>query len=208
MAQDFLEYGKDYKFISKPLNSYLYELRVKDQYGNFEGVNLFFKLATHEPKSYENIYFRLDNPNGLGNFNGLVIEPATTDTIVEIDLSSKMRIQELKENKKLTLIVKNSLQINKVDNLLIAYNQEDKVVVDKFYASKVDNFTLLNHQPTNDQKISLTMAHNSLISLYNEAKSFEALMFNETGGVKLTLDLYGSKKENRAIDTILCRQER
>ena len=208
MAQDFLEYGKDYKFISKPLNPYLYELRVKDQYGNFEGVNLFFKLATHEPKSYENINLSFDNPNGLGNFNGLVIEPATTDTIVEIDLSSKMRIQELKENKALTLLVKNSLQINKVDNLLIAYNQEEKVIVDKFYASKVDNFTLLNHKPTNNQKISLTMAHNSLISLYNEAKSFEALMFNETGEVKLTLDLYGSKKENRAIDTIFLADDK
>lgn len=208
MAQDFLEYGKDYKFTSKPLNPHLYELRVKDQYGNFEGVNLFFKLATHEPKSYENINLRLDNPNILGNFNGLIIEPATTDTIIEIDLSSKMRIQELKENKNLTLIVKNSLQINKVDNLLLAYNQEDKVVVDKFYASKVDNFTLLNHQPTNNQKISLTMAHNSLISIYNEAKSFAALMFNETGGVKLTLDLYGSKKDNRAIDTIFLADDK
>lgn len=208
MAQDQLEYGKDYKFISKPLNPYLYELRVKDQYGDFEGVNLFFKLATHEPKSYENISLRLDNPNILGNFNGLVIEPATTDTIVEIDLSSKMRIQELKENKKLTLIVKNSLHLNQVDNLLIAYNQEEKVIVDKFYASKVDNFTLLNHQPTNNQKISLTMAHNSLISLYNEAKSFEALMFNETGGVKLNLDLYGSKKDNRAIDTIFLADDK
>ena len=208
MAQDFLEYGKDYKFTSNPLNPHLYELRVKDQYGNFEGVNLFFKLATHEPKSYENINLRLDNPNGLGNFNGLVIEPATTDTIVEIDLSSKMRIQELKENKKLTLIVKNSIHLNQVDNLLLAYNQEEKVIVDKFYASKVDNFTLLNHKPTNNQKISLTMAHNSLISLYNEAKSFEALMFNETGGVKLTLDLYGSKKENRAIDTIFLADDK
>ena len=208
MAQDYLEYGKDYKFVSKLLNPYLYELRVKDQYGDFEGVNLFFKLATHEPKSYENISLRFDNPNLLGNFNGLIVEPATTDTIVEIDLSSKMRIQELKENKKLTLIVKNSLQINKVDNLLIAYNQEEKVIVDKFYASKVDNFTLLNHKPTNNQKISLTMAHNSLISLYNEAKSFEALMFNETGEVKLTLDLYGSKKENRAIDTIFLADDK
>lgn len=208
MAQDFLEYGKDYKFTSKPLNPHLYELRVKDQYGNFEGVNLFFKLATHEPKSYENINLSFDNPNGLGNFNGLVIEPATTDTIVEIDLSSKMRIQELKENKALTLLVKNSLQINRADNLLIAYNQEEKVIVDKFYASKVDNFTLLNHQPTNNQKISLTMAHNSLISLYNETKSFEALMFNETGGVKLTLDLYGSKKDNRAIESIFLDDDR
>ena len=208
MAEDYLEYGKDYNFTSNPLNPHLYELRVKDQYGNFEGVNLFFKLATHEPKSYENINLSFDNPNGLGNFNGLVIEPATTDTIVEIDLSSKMRIQELKENKKLTLIVKNSIHLNQVDNLLLAYNQEEKVIVDKFYASKVDNFTLLNHQPTNNQKISLTMAHNSLISLYNEAKSFEALMFNETGGVKLTLDLYGSKKENRAIDTIFLADDK
>ena len=202
MAQDFLEYGKDYKFTSKLLNPYLYELRVKDQYGNFEGVNLFFKLATHEPKSYENISLRFDNPNVLGNFNGLIIEPATTDTIVEIDLSSKMRIQELKENKKLTLIVKNSLHLNQVDNLLLAYNQEEKVIVDKFYASKVDNFTLLNHKPTKEQRVSLTMAHNSTISLHNETKSFEALMFNETGEVKLTLDLYGSKKENRSISSI------
>ena len=202
MAQDYLEYGKDYKFVSKLLNPYLYELRVKDQYGDFEGVNLFFKLATHEPKSYENISLRFDNPNLLGNFNGLIIEPATTDTIVEIDLSSNMRIKELKENKKLTLIVKNSLHLNQVDNLLIAYNQEEKVIVDRFYASKVDNFTLLNHKPTNNQKISLTMAHNSTISLHNETKSFEALMFNETGEVKLTLDLYGSKKENRPISSI------
>lgn len=202
MAQDQLEYGKDYKFISKPLNPYLYELRVKDQYGDFEGVNLFFKLATHEPKSYENISLRFDNPNLLGNFNGLIIEPATTDTIVEIDLSSNMRIKELKENKPSTLLVKDSIKINRVDNLLIAYNQEDKVVVDRFYASLVDNFMLLNHKPTNEQRVSLTMAHNSTISLHNETKSFEALMFNETGEVKLNLDLYGSKKENRPIDSI------
>ena len=202
MAQDQLEYGKDYKFISKPLNPYLYELRVKDQYGNFEGVNLFFKLATHEPKSYENINLSFDNPNGLGNFNGLVIEPATTDTIVEIDLSSKMRIQELKENKALTLLVKNSLQINRADNLLIAYNQEDRVVIDKFYVNLVDNFMLLNYQPTNEQRVSLHMAHNSAISLHNETKNFEALMFNETGQVKLNLDIYGSKKDNRAIESI------
>ncbi len=208
MAQDQLEYGKDYKFISKPLNPYLYELRVKDQYGNFEGVNLFFKLATHEPKSYANINLRLDNPNGLGNFNGLIIEPATTDTIVEIDLSSKMRIQELKENKALTLLVKNSLQINRADNLLLAYNQEDKVVIDKFYVNLVDNFTLLNHKPTNEQRISLHMAHNSLISLYNEAKDFEAVMFNETGQVKLNLDLYGSKKDNRVIESIFLDDDR
>ena len=208
MAQDQLEYGKDYKFISKPLNPYLYELRVKDQYGNFEGVNLFFKLATHEPKSYENINLSFDNPNGLGNFNGLVIEPATTDTIVEIDLSSKMRIQELKENKVLTLLVKNSLQINRADNLLIAYNQEDRVVIDKFYVNLVDNFMLLNYQPTNEQRVSLHMAHNSAISLHNETKNFEALMFNETGQVKLNLDLYGSKKDNKAIETIFLDDDR
>lgn len=202
MAQDFSEYGKDYKFTSNPLNPHLYELRVKDQYGNFEGVNLFFKLATHEPKSYENIYLRLDNPNILGNFNGLIIEPATTDTIIEIDLSSKMRIQELKENKNLTLVVKNSLYVNRVDNLLIAYNQEDRVIVDKFYASSVDNFMLLNYQTTNEQRLSFSMAHNSAVSLYNETKDFEAVMFNETGQVKLNLDLYGSKKENRAIENI------
>lgn len=208
MAQDFLEYGKDYKFISKPLNPHLYELRVKDQYGDFEGVNLFFKLATHEPKSYENINLSFDNPNGLGNFNGLVIEPATTDTIVEIDLSSKMRIQELKENKALTLLVKNSLQINRADNLLITYNQEDKVVIDKFYVNLVDNFMLLNYQPTNEQRVSLHMAHNSAISLHNETKNFEALMFNETGQVKLNLDLYGSKKDNKAIETIFLDDDR
>lgn len=208
MAQDFLEYGKDYKFTSKPLNPHLYELRVKDQYGDFEGVNLFFKLATHEPKSYENINLRLDNPNVLGNFNGLIIEPATTDTIVEIDLSSNIRIKELKENKPLTLLVKDSLQINRADNLLIAYNQEDKIVVDRFYASLVDNFLLLNHKPTNEQRVSLTMAHNSTISLHNETKSFEALMFNETGEVKLNLDLYGSKKDNKAIETIFLDDDR
>ena len=208
MAQDQLEYGKDYKFISKPLNPYLYELRVKDQYGNFEGVNLFFKLATHEPKSYENINLSFDNPNGLGNFNGLVIEPATTDTIVEIDLSSNIRIKELKENKALTLLVKNSLQINRADNLLIAYNQEDRVVIDKFYVNLVDNFMLLNYQPTNEQRVSLHMAHNSAISLHNETKNFEALMFNETGQVKLNLDLYGSKKDNKAIETIFLDDDR
>lgn len=208
MAQDQLEYGKDYKFISKPLNPYLYELRVKDQYGNFEGVNLFFKLATHEPKSYENINLSFDNPNGLGNFNGLIIEPATTDTIVEIDLSSNMRIKELKENKPLTLLVKNSIRLNRVDNLLIAYNQEDRVIVDRFYANIVDNFMLLNHKPTNDQRISVHMAHNSTISLHNETKSFETVMFNETGEVKLTLDLYGSKKENKPVDSIFLRNDR
>lgn len=202
MAQDYLEYGKDYKFTSNPLNPHLYELRVKDQYGNFEGVNLFFKLATHEPKTYENINLRLDNRNVLGNFNGLIIEPATTDTIIEIDLSSNIRIKELKENKALTLLVKDSIKINRVDNLLVAYNQEDKLVVDRFYVSLVDNFLLLNHKPTNEQRVSLTMAHNSTISLHNETKSFEALMFNETGEVKLNLDLYGSKKENRPISSI------
>ena len=208
MAEDYLEYGKDYKFISKPLNPYLYELRVKDQYGNFEGVNLFFKLATHEPKSYENINLSFDNPNDLGNFNGLVIEPATTDTIVEIDLSSNMRIKELKENKPLTLLVKDSIRLNRVDNLLIAYNQEDRVIVDRFYANIVDNFMLLNHKPTNDQRISIHMAHNSTISLHNETKSFETVMFNETGEVKLTLDLYGSKKENKPVDSIFLRNDR
>lgn len=208
MAQDYLEYGKDYKFTSKPLNPHLYELRVKDQYGNFEGVNLFFKLATHEPKSYENINLSFDNPNGLGNFNGLVIEPATTDTIVEIDLSSNMRIKELKENKPLTLLVKDSIRLNRVDNLLIAYNQEDRVIVDRFYANLVDNFMLLNHKPTNNQKVSIHMAHNSTISLHNETKVFETVMFNETGEVKLNLDLYGSKKENRAVDSILLRNDR
>ena len=208
MAQDFLEYGKDYKFTSNPLNPHLYELRVKDQYGNFEGVNLFFKLSTHEPKSYENINLSFDNPNILGNFNGLIIEPATTDTLIEIDLNSKMRVQELKENKALTLLVKNSLQINRADNLLLAYNQEDKVVIDKFYVNIVDNFTLLNHKQTNEQRVSLHMAHNSLISLYNEAKDFEAVMFNETGQVKLNLDLYGSKKDNRAIESIFLDDDR
>ena len=208
MAQDFLEYGKDYKFTSNPLNPHLYELRVKDQYGDFEGVNLFFKLATHEPKSYENINLSFDNPNVLGNFNGLIIEPATTDTLIEIDLSSKMRIQELKENKALTLLVKNSLQINRADNLLIAYNQEDRVVIDKFYVNLVDNFMLLNYQPTNEQRVSLHMAHNSAISLHNETKNFEALMFNETGQVKLNLDLYGSKKDNKAIETIFLDDDR
>lgn len=208
MAQDFLEYDKDYKFISKPLNPHLYELRVKDQYGDFEGVNLFFKLATHEPKSYENINLSFDNPDVLGNFNGLVIEPATTDTIVEIDLSSNMRIKELKENKPLTLLVKDSIRLNRVDNLLIAYNQEDRVIVDRFYANIVDNFMLLNHKPTNDQRISVHMAHNSTISLHNETKSFETVMFNETGEVKLTLDLYGSKKENKPVDSIFLRNDR
>lgn len=208
MAEDYLEYGKDYKFTSNPLNPHLYELRVKDQYGNFEGVNLFFKLATHEPKSYENINLSFDNPNGLGNFNGLVIEPATTDTIVEIDLSSNMCIKELKENKALTLLVKDSIRLNRVDNLLIAYNQEDRVIVDRFYANIVDNFMLLNHKPTNDQRISVHMAHNSTISLHNETKSFETVMFNETGEVKLTLDLYGSKKENKPVDSIFLRNDR
>lgn len=208
MAEDYLEYGKDYNFTSNPLNPHLYEIKVRDQYGEFQGVNLFFKLATHEPKSYENINLSFDNPNGLGNFNGLIIEPATTDTIVEIDLSSNMRIKELKENKPLTLLVKNSIRLNRVDNLLIAYNQEDRVIVDRFYANIVDNFMLLNHKPTNDQRISVHMAHNSTISLHNETKSFETVMFNETGEVKLTLDLYGSKKDNKAIETIFLDDDR
>ena len=208
MAEDYLEYGKDYNFTSNPLNPHLYEIKVRDQYGNFEGVNLFFKLATHEPKSYENINLSFDNPNGLGNFNGLIIEPATTDTIVEIDLSSNIRIKELKENKPLTLLVKDSIRLNRVDNLLIAYNQEDRVIVDRFYANIVDNFMLLNHKPTNDQRISIHMAHNSTISLHNETKSFETVMFNETGEVKLTLDLYGSKKENKPVDSIFLRNDR
>lgn len=208
MAEDYLEYGKDYNFTSNPLNPHLYEIKVRDQYGEFQGVNLFFKLATHEPKSYENINLSFDNPNGLGNFNGLVIEPATTDTIVEIDLSSNMRIKELKENKPLTLLVKDSIRLNRVDNLLIAYNQEDRVIVDRFYANIVDNFMLLNHKPTNDQRISVHMAHNSTISLHNETKSFETVMFNETGEVKLTLDLYGSKKENKPVDSIFLRNDR
>lgn len=208
MAEDYLEYGKDYNFTSNPLNPHLYEIKVRDQYGEFQGVNLFFKLATHEPKSYENINLSFDNPNGLGNFNGLIIEPATTDTIVEIDLSSNMRIKELKENKPLTLLVKDSITLNKVDNFLIAYNQEDRVIVDRFYANIVDNFMLLNHKPTNDQRISVHMAHNSTISLHNETKSFETVMFNETGEVKLTLDLYGSKKENKPVDSIFLRNDR
>lgn len=208
MAEDYLEYGKDYNFTSNPLNPHLYEIKVRDQYGEFQGVNLFFKLATHEPKSYENINLSFDNPNGLGNFNGLIIEPATTDTIVEIDLSSNMRIKELKENKPLTLLVKDSIRLNRVDNLLIAYNQEDRVIVDRFYANIVDNFMLLNHKPTNDQRISVHMAHNSTISLHNETKSFETVMFNETGEVKLTLDLYGSKKDNKAIETIFLDDDR
>lgn len=208
MAEDYLEYGKDYNFTSNPLNPHLYEIKVRDQYGEFQGVNLFFKLATHEPKSYENINLSFDNPNGLGNFNGLIIEPATTDTIVEIDLSSNMRIKELKENKPLTLLVKDSIRLNRVDNLLIAYNQEDRVIVDRFYANIVDNFMLLNHKPTNDQRISVHMAHNSTISLHNETKSFETVMFNETGEVKLTLDLYGSKKENKPVDSIFLRNDR
>ena len=208
MAEDYLEYGKDYNFTSNPLNPHLYEIKVRDQYGEFQGVNLFFKLATHEPKSYENINLSFDDPNGLGNFNGLIIEPATTDTIVEIDLSSNMRIKELKENKPLTLLVKDSIRLNRVDNLLIAYNQEDRVIVDRFYANIVDNFMLLNHKPTNDQRISVHMAHNSTISLHNETKSFETVMFNETGEVKLTLDLYGSKKENKPVDSIFLRNDR
>ena len=208
MAEDYLEYGKDYKFTSNPLKPHLYEIKVRDQYGEFQGVNLFFKLATHEPKSYENINLSFDNPNGLGNFNGLIIEPATTDTIVEIDLSSNMRIKELKENKPLTLLVKDSIRLNRVDNLLIAYNQEDRVIVNRFYANIVDNFMLLNHKPTNDQRISVHMAHNSTISLHNETKSFETVMFNETGEVKLTLDLYGSKKEKRPVDSIFLRNDR
>lgn len=208
MDQDYLEYGKDYKLISTPLNPHLYEIKVRDQYGEFQGVNLFFKLATHEPKSYENINLSFDNPNSLGNFNGLVIEPATTDTIVEIDLGSNMRIKELKENKALTLLVKDSIRLNRVDNLLIAYNQEDRVIVDRFYANLVDNFMLLNHKPTNNQKVSIHMAHNSTISLHNETKVFETVMFNETGEVKLNLDLYGSKKENKPIDSILLRNDR
>lgn len=208
MAEDYLEYGKDYNFTSNPLNPHLYEIKVRDQYGEFQGVNLFFKLATHEPKSYENINLSFDNPNGLGNFNGLIIEPATTDTIVEIDLNSNIRIKELKENKALTLLVKDSIRLNRVDNLLIAYNQEDRVIVDRFYANIVDNFMLLNHKPTNDQRISIHMAHNSTISLHNETKSFETVMFNETGEVKLTLDLYGSKKENKPVDSIFLRNDR
>lgn len=208
MAEDYLEYGKDYNFTSNPLNPHLYEIKVRDQYGEFQGVNLFFKLATHEPKSYENINLSFDNPDVLGNFNGLVIEPATTDTIVEIDLNSNMRIKELKENKPLTLLVKDSIRLNRVDNLLIAYNQEDRVIVDRFYANIVDNFMLLNHKPTNDQRISVHMAHNSTISLHNETKSFETVMFNETGEVKLTLDLYGSKKENKPVDSIFLRNDR
>ena len=208
MAEDYLEYGKDYNFTSNPLNPHLYEIKVRDQYGEFQGVNLFFKLATHEPKSYENINLSFDNPNGLGNFNGLIIEPATTDTIVEIDLSSNMRIKELKENKPLTLLVKDSIRLNRVDNLLIAYNQEGRVIVDRFYANIVDNFMLLNHKPTNDQRISVHMAHNSTISLHNETKSFETVMFNETGEVKLTLDLYGSKQENKPVDSIFLRNDR
>ena len=113
-----------------------------------------------------------------------------------------MCIQELKENKNLTLVVKNSLYVNRVDNLLIAYNQGDRVIVDKFYASSVDNFMLLNYQPINEQRVSFSMAHNSAVSLYNETRDFEAVMFNETGQVKLNLDIYGSKKDNRAIESI------
>lgn len=192
MAQDFLEYGKDYKFTSNPLNPHLYELRVKDQYGNFEGVNLFFKLATHEPKSYENINLSFDNPNGLGNFNGLVIEPATTDTLIEIDLSSKFSVKNAKSSKALTILIKDHLKINEVDSFAILYDQEDKIFMKKLYASKVDNFIISNYNNVMDQSIMLTMAHNSNISLNGGVKNFEALFFNETGEVRANLGFIGS----------------
>lgn len=196
MAQDFLEYGKDYKFTSKPLNPYLYELRVKDQYGNFEGVNLFFKLATHEPKSYENINLSFDNPNLLGNFNGLIIEPATTDTIIEIDLSSRFSVKNVKSSKALTILIKDHLKINEVDSFAILYDQEDKIFMKKLYASKVDNFIISNYNNVMDQSITLTMAHNSNISLNGGVKNFEALFFNETGEVRANIGFIGGFKRN------------
>ena len=203
-----LKYGKDYKLVSSPLDLHLYEVKVIGEDGELTNTNLFFKLATHDPESYTNITLILEDYNPaptIFDFKGLIIEPASTNTIIELDLGSKIKFKKVKVSNKwpvgavynvtkpdeaITLLIDKHLEIKEAKDVSIFFNQDGRVIFKDFNIEKAFLFSFYNYTPIKNQEFSICDISNTSISSYNFIENIRVVSVNKSKvrGVNIILD--------------------
>ena len=205
-----LKYGKDYKLISTPLNPHLYEVKIIGGDGGLTNTNLFFKLATHDPESYTNITLILEDyipAPTIFDFKGLIIEPASTDTVIELDLGSKIKIKKVKISNKwpvgavynvtkpdeaITLLIDKHLGIKEAKDVSIFFNQDGRVIFKDFNIEKAFLFSFYNYTPIKNQEFSICDISNTSISSYNFIENIRAVSVNKSKVRGVNIILNGS----------------
>ena len=190
----------EYKLVSKVLNPFLYELFVKGNGKDFKTTNLILKLNSYEPKNYEHIEISMKDYGKIGDFSGLIIEPATTDTLIKIDASSTVNAHKIRgsiieegnpiytkegSDPKTTIVAKNLFEINNAQNINLYYNQDERVFIDKFNISDSKNISFYNIEKVEKQE-SFSIVLSNLLTFYakKNIKDFISVDFNKEPKVK------------------------
>lgn len=211
----------EYKLVSKVMNPFLYELFVKGNNKKFTSTNLFLKLNTYEPKNYEHIEISMTDHSKVGNFDGLIVEPATTDTLIKIDASSTVNAYKIRSKiegedhpiytkegseRRVTMVVKNLFDIEDAQNINIHYNQDERVFVDSFHIYKSRNISFFNLEKVDKQEsFSISLSDYSTFYARNNIKDFIAFDFNHKSKVKGIFYIDGSNDKSRAIENVSFR---
>ena len=190
-----LTQNSEYKLVSRVTNPFLYELFVKGNGEDFKSTNLILKLNSYEPKNYEHIEISMKDYGKIGDFSGLIIEPATTDTLIKIDASSTVNAHKIRgsiieegnpiytkegSDPKTTIVAKNLFEINDAQNINLYYNQDERVFIDKFHIADSKNISFFNLEKVDKQE-SFSIVLSNLLTFYakNNIKDFISVDFNK-----------------------------
>lgn len=211
----------EYKLVSKVLNPFLYELFVKGNGKDFKTTNLILKLNSYEPKNYEHIEISMKDYGKIGDFSGLIIEPATTDTLIKIDASSTVNVYKIRgsiveegnpiytkegSDPKTTIVAKNLFEINDAQNINLYYNQDERVFIDKFNISDSKNISFYNIEKVEKQE-HFSIVFSNLLTFYakNNIQDFVAVDFNRESKTKGIFYISGSDDRNAPISNVSFR---
>ena len=190
----------EYKLVSKVLNPFLYELFVKGNGKDFKTTNLILKLNSYEPKNYEHIEISMKDYGKIGDFSGLIIEPATTDTLIKIDASSTVNAHKIRgsiieegnpiytkegSDPKTTIVAKNLFEINDAQNINLYYNQDERVFIDQFKIADSKNVSFYNLEKAENQE-HFSIVLSNLLTFYakKNIKDFISVDLNKEPKVK------------------------
>ena len=192
--------NSEYKLISNPLNPFLYELFVKGNGEDFKSTNLILKLNSYEPKNYEHIEISMKDYGKIGDFSGLIVEPATTDTLIKIDASSTVEAHKIRSgmarestpiytkegsDPKTTIVAKNLFEINDAQNIRLYYNQDERVFIDQFKIADSKNILFYNLKKVEKQE-HFSIVFSNFLTFYakNNIQDFVAVDFNREAKTK------------------------
>lgn len=190
----------EYKLVPRVTNPFLYELFVKGNGKDFKTTNLILKLNSYEPKNYEHIEISMKDYGKIGDFSGLIIEPATTDTLIKIDASSTLNAHKIRgsiieegnpiytkegSDPKTTIVAKNLFEINDAQNINLYYNQDERVFIDQFKIADSKNISFYNLEKVEKQE-HFSIVLSNLLTFYakKNIKDFISVDFNKEPKVK------------------------